>query len=78
MLVVFNVPLVCEDRRHFFCEIVDNLTDGHVCVLAHDLDVVEYRAVMFHRLSDAVLERFKRYAEFEAVLNEGLAGRVKR
>ena len=70
MLVVFIVPLVREDWWHFFCEVVDYLTDGNVCVLAHDLYVVEYRAVLLHRLTDAVFKRFERYAKFKAVLYE--------
>ena len=48
--------------RLFFVQGVDDLTDGHVSVLAHDLDVVEDGTVRLHRLADAVLERLKRYA----------------
>ena len=54
------------------------LTDGDVCMLAHDLDVVEDGAVLLHRLADAVFERLKWYAQLEAVLHEALTSRVER
>ena len=62
----------------FFVQAVDDLTDGHDCVLAHDLDIVEDGAVRLHRLADAVLERLQGYAQLEAVLYEALACGVER
>lgn len=41
-------------------------------MLAHYLNVVEDWAVRFHALADAVLQCFKRYAQLEAMLHEGL------
>ena len=57
----------------FFCQLVEDGADGGVCVLAHDLEIVEDGTVRLHRLADAVLEHLEGDAELEAVLHEGLA-----
>ena len=62
----------------FFMQLVDDLTDSHVCVLVHDADVVKYGAVLLHALPDTIFKRFERNAEFEAMLHEGLTGGVER
>ena len=58
-------------------EVAEYHPHGIVCVSAHDLQVVEYRAVALYRLSDAVFQYLKTDTQVEAMLDEGLLKFVK-
>ena len=53
-----------------FFQVIKYLPYCHVCVLAHNLNVIEDGAVCFHCLPDAVFQRFEWYAQLKAVLHE--------
>ena len=55
-----------------FFQVIKYLPYRYVCVLAHNLNVVEDGAVCFHGLPDAVFQRFKWYAQLKAVLYKRL------
>jgi hypothetical protein len=57
-----------------FFQIVEYLPDSDICVLAHNLNIVEDGAIRFHGLPDAVFKRLEWYAQLEAMLHERLTG----
>ena len=68
-LVISNfLPVIREDGMVF--HIVYNTTYRSVSVAAHNLCVIEDRAVSFHRLPRAILQYLQRNTKVEAILYE--------
>ena len=60
-------------RTFVFVQLIDDGTDGGVCMTAHDFEVVEDGAPALHRLPCAVFKHLKADAEVESVLHKGFA-----
>ena len=68
--ISFVFPLLRLRRCGRVYYIIYNVADSNVSVATHDFNVVEDRAVGFHRLPRAVFKNFEWCADVEAMLDE--------